>query len=528
MARLVRLLLLAAAFAAVSASPASAARILGLPETMTTAHFQIHYSGFPLTGKPVLHQDAAELASNLEQAYATFTSWGYPPPPSDGDPYIDVYVTDLSLLGALGAAFAETGASQTYGYLHIHDEAVRLPAAAAHELFHLFQFGLWSPMEPWLLEGSAEWASFRFLNFPATVDFGEPAPTELVKTLGSPDMSLSCTGSACGVDQYERGGYSRWHFYQYLTERYGNGAVKGVFDKGKELNDPAIPATDLLSQSLMGNGSTLSDTFVDWTVANLSGNYQAAGLKGVQPPTTSTTPTGTVTGALPVQTVAVNHLAAAYLAFTRGTVGGTGPCYAATLNLTVSFPSGLGARPFFRWSGPDSPAIPLSLGGSTATLSLPWDTCTWDARGLLVLQNPSTSVDAALFTVSGSLTVDKNQLATATPPPKGTYEGPTVPAPDAEAAPTIALYGPETLRVSKKKRLLRLVVFSSGGGQLEANVAGSALGLRTLRAGNNDLRFTLPKSLARTLASTRLLRVTSIGASGARGASLTRRLLVTK
>jgi hypothetical protein len=341
-------------------------------------------------------------------------------------------------------------------------------------------------------------------------------------------MSLSCSGDACGLDQYERGGYSRWHFYQYLTERHGNGVVKAIFDKGKELNDPAMPATDLLSQTLMSQGSTLADTFVDWTVVNLSGSYQAAGLKGIEPTTTSTTPTGNVTGPLPTQTVAVNHLAARYLAFTRGALGSTGPCYAATLNLSVSFPSGLGARPFFRWSTPDSPAIPLSVSGSTATLSLPWDTCTWDERGLLVLQNPSTSVDAALFDVSGSLTVDKSRLATSTPPPKGTYEGPTVPALAAEVAPTIAVYGPETLRVSKKKRLLRLVVFSSGSGQLEANVGGSALGLRTLRAGNNDLRFTLPKSLARTLASRRILRVTSLAGSGERGASLTRRLLVTK
>ncbi len=134
----------------------------------------------------------------------------------------------------------------------------------------------------------------------------------------------------------------------------------------------------------------------------------------------------------------------------------------------------------------------------------------------------------ALCRVWGPITLDKSRLATATPPPTGSYEGPTVPSPDAEAAPSIALYGPETLRVSKKKRLLRLVVFSSGSGQLEANVAGSALGLRTLRAGNNDLRFTLPKSLARTLASTRVLRVTSVGVSGARGASVTRKLLVTK
>ena len=532
MVRLVRLLLVAAAFAAVSASPASAARVLGLPETMTTAHFQVHYSGFPLTGKPVLHQDAATLASNLEQAYSTFTSWGYPAPPSDGDPYIDVYVTDLSLLGALGLAFPETTSNQTHGYLHIHDEALYDRATAAHELFHLFQFGLWAPMEPWLLEGSAEWAGFRFLGFPSSLDLGGPAPVELVKTLGAPDMSLSCTGAACGLDEYERGGYSRWHFYEYLTERYGNVGVKAIFDKGKELDNASMPATDLLSQSLMSRGSTLADTFVDWTVANMSGSYTAPGLKGMQPTVTSSTPTGTASGALPVQTVVVNHLAARYLAFTRGADGTTGPCYAATLNLSVSFPSGLGARPFFRWSAADSLAIPFAVSGSTASLSLPWDTCSWSERGLLLLQNPTTGVDAAMFSVSGSLVVDKTKLATSTSPPKGPYTGPTVPAPDADAAPTFALYGPETLRVSKTKRLLRLVVFSSGSGELEAVVAGNALGKRTLRAGNNDLRFTLPRSLARTLASaraaTRTLQVTSLASSGTRGATVTRKLLLTK
>lgn len=529
MARLLCLLLLASAFAAVSASPASATRLVGLPETMTTAHFQVHYSGFPLTGKPVLHQDAAELAANLERAYAAFLGWGYPAPPSDGDAHIDVYVTDLSLAGALGFAFADTSASQTSGYIHVHDQAVRDAATAAHELFHVFQLGIWAPMDPWLMEGSAEWAGFRFLGFPATVDLGGPAPVALSKTLAAPDMSLSCTGDACGLDEYERGGYSRWHFYQYLTERRGAEAVERIFEKGLELNDPALPATDLLAQSLLSNGSSLSDTFVDWTVANLSGAYEGApGLKGVEPTTTSSTATGTASGPLPAQTIPVNHLAARYLAFTRGSAASTGPCYAATLNLTVSLPSGIGARPFFRWSAPGSPAIPLAISGSSASLSLPWDTCTWDERGLLVLQNPSTTVDAALFTVGGSLTVDKTRLATSTPPPSGAYSGPTVPAPDAEAAPTIALYGPETLRVSKKKRLLRLVVFSSGGGMLEANVGGARLGVRPLRAGNNDLRFTLPKSLARSLASTRLLRVTSVAASGARGDSLTRRLLVTK
>lgn len=105
---------------------------------------------------------------------------------------------------------------------------------------------------------------------------------------------------------------------------------------------------------------------------------------------------------------------------------------------------------------------------------------------------------------------------------------PTVPAPDADAAPTIALCGPETVRVSRKRRALRLVVFSSGAGRLEVEAGGTRLGLGDLRAGGNELRFTLPKNLLRALAANGRLRVTSISSGGARGATVTRKLVLTK
>jgi hypothetical protein len=242
---------------------------------------------------------------------------------------------------------------------------------------------------------------------------------------------------------------------------------------------------------------------------------------------------------LPAQKVAVNHLAARYLAFTRGS-GSAGPCYEATLSLNVSWPTGLGARPYFLWTETTAPppaddapaplpvATPLAVSGNAATLSVPWSTCSSGDAGVLSLPNPSTTVDAAELTVTASMTVDKTRLATSTPPPAGSYTGPTVPAPDAEPAPAIALYGPETLRVSKRKRVVRLVVFSSGQGELEAQLGTTALGKRSLRAGNNDLRFTLPRGFARTLAARNVLTVTSLSSSGSRGATVSRKLVFTK
>lgn len=529
MLRLARLCALTALLAALWAQSASAARILGLPETLTTPHFQIHYTGDPLGTGPILHQQAGDLAGNLERAYSTIVSdWGYPAPLSDGDGLIDVYVTDLTGLQVAGLAFRETGAAQTWGYIHINSGATEVPSVAMHELFHLVQFGIWAFMDPYVLEASAEWAAFRFVGFPLAVDFGGTDPVPLLETLGLPDMSLTCNGDACGSTDYEAMGYSRWHFFEYLSERFGGSVVNDLFQRGKTVNDPGVLAGDLLTQMLAAKGATLADVFHDWTVANMTGTYTATGLKGIKPPAYSTTLTGSSSGTLATQKIPVNHLAARYVAFKRGTGTSDGPCYAATLNVTVTVPSGLGARPVFNWTAAGSPAIPLALSGTTASLSVPWDTCSWGDVGLVSLPNPSTTVDAALFSVAGSIMVDKKTLATSTPPPAGTYTGPTVPSLTGEEPPSIAVYGPETLRVSKKRRVVRLVVFSSGTGKLDARLGGLSLGTRVLRTGNNDLRFTLPKSVTRSLAATTRLTFTSVSTNGARGATVTRKLVLTK
>jgi hypothetical protein len=528
---IVRLCLLVSALSAIWASPAHATRVLGMPETLTSQHFQIHYAGQVLPpGVSVIHQDAADLAGNLEQAYSTMVGdWGYPAPLDDGDGKIDVFVVDTSGLNYLGLAWADNpSAGQSSGYLYIDDNSVHDLHVAAHELFHLVQYSLWVPMEPSVLEASAEWAAFRVLGFPLTVDMGLEDPVPLADTVGAPDMSLTCSGSACGLTGYENNGYSRWSFYEYLTERYGGNAVFDLFQKGKTLNDPSLTGSDLLIAALQDKGATLGDAFGDFTTMNLSGGYTAPGLKATLPAVYKLVPTGSASGGLGTQTIAVNHLAARYLAFQRGTGTSDGPCYAATLTITVSFPSGLGARPVYRWTAADSPVQPLAVNGSTASITVPWDTCSWSDVGMLSLPNPSATVDAAVFKVSASLTVDKTTFVTSKPPPAGTYTGPTIQAPEGEEAPSISVYGPETLRVSRKKRVVRLVVFSSGMGSLEADLGGLALGSRTLRTGNNDLRFTLPKNVLRTLAARGSLTLTSVSPNGARGATVTRKLLLTK
>jgi hypothetical protein len=527
MLRILRLALLAGALSAFSAAPASAERV-AMPETITTAHFKVHFDGAAPNG--IVHQQAGDLAANLERAYEVFTGWwGYPAPRDDGDGKVDVYVQPMAGTGALGLAFADSAATQSAGHIWISSDATEMADTAAHELFHLIQFGIWAPAEPWLLEATAEWAAFRFLDFPSTLLDVGGEEYSLQKTLGLPDMSLSCSGEACGLDDYERGGYSRWHFFQWATERYGPAFVKDVFDTGARLNDPGLRGVDLLIEALAANGSTLVDAFNEWTVANLTGDYDARGLVGVRAKPYATVLTGAKTAILPTQRVAVNHLAARYLSFQRGDASSAGPCYAATLTIDVTLPFGLGARPHFAWSAPGSEPVPLVDNGGFATISVPWDTCTWEAHeGLLSLPNPAWNVDGAVFTVDASITVDTSTITTATAPPAGPYTGPSVPAPTSDEPPSIALYGPEVLRVSASKRVLRLVVFSSGVGKLAAKLGTVGLGTRRLRTGNNDLRFTIPKRMLRTLAARRSLTITSLSLSGDVGATVKRRVTLSR
>lgn len=530
MARFLRFALLAAAVAAIAAPSAGAVRLV-LPESLTTAHFQVHFTGDPaLPGTPVTRQQIGELAANLERAYTAFTAdWGFPAPVDDGDGRIDVYVDDLDPVLALGLAFPDTATNQTSGYIHIDDDATELADLAAHELFHVFQYGIWAPGESWLMEATAEWAGFRMLGFPNVFKdrFGEDVA--ITDVLGMPDMSVDCDGDGCGLTEYEDGGYSRWHFFLFVQERFGSDVVEDVFARAKAANDPTIADVTFLDAALQARGTSLGGAFSDWHVANMTGDYTAAGLRGITPPMYSTTLTGTASATVPPQKVTVNHLAARYLAFERGDGTGDETCFAATLNLSVTLPAGVSSRPHFRWTGSEAKPTPLAVSGSTATLSVPWDTCTWtSARGILSLPNASMTTDAAVFTVNASIVVDPLTITLPSGPKPGSYTGPTIPAPTTEEPPSIAVYGPELLRVSRKTRVLRLVVFSSDTGRLRARLGTRLLGTRALRTGNNDLRFKLPLNVLRSLAARGTLTLTSLSASGTTGATVTRRVTLTR
>jgi hypothetical protein len=529
--RILPVLALLGAVAAFSAAPAAAARpasgpLSVYPETLSTDHFQVHYTGelaSPANPDRILQSAAGDLAANAERAYSLFVAtWGFPAPKNDGDGKVDIWVQEQDAGKPLVGIFGESPTPPETVWASIDPTKAQDPHLAAFIVMTAIEAGLWWPADDWLLSASSEWASFAAAGYDE-VD-GSTAPS---------DISLDCNGDSCGDLSYDIAGDSRWPFFQYLSERFGNDIVKQTFAKGAALNDFTKTGRDLLQATLVDQGTTLGNVFNEWTAAHVAGAYAVEGLKGKRPATHATIALGLFTATYPAQKINVNHLAARYVKLTRNT-SNTGQCYAATVNVTVALPPGSTARPSISSTSLGSTALPLTVDGATASAAVPWDTCAAGGDAYLALPNPSLTADGQTFTVAASLAVGNVSMTAPSTPPPSLYTGAAVAAPTAELAPSILVHGAETIRVPAATRLVRLVVFASGAGQLRAAVGDTVIGTVTLRAGNNDVRLVLPatlKAFRRTAglrAADTTLSLTSLAADGTAGATVARKLVVTE
>ena len=265
---------------------------------------------------------------------------------------------------------------------------------------------------------------------------------------------------------------------------------------------------------------------------NLVGGYDVPGLAGRPPITERTVSTGVTTGALPVQKVPVNHLAARYLKLQRG-ASAAAVCHAATLSLTVGLPAGINAKPSFFSRSLGAVAVPLSVNGNTATLAVPGHVLR-RLRRLPVAAEPESQRGRARLRRQRFTQRRHHEARHTAGPAEPLWTGPTVAGPSGEVAPSILVFGAQIVRVPTATRAVRLIVFSSGPGKLQAALGSSPLRTFALRAGNNDVRFRLPASAVKALRKTAsaraasVLRLTSFSTDGAKGATVTRKLTVTR
>jgi len=489
--------------------------------TLSSAHFVVHYwRDGSCPSAAITQEHAGEVLGMAERAYAFYTAMGYTAPAGT-----DISVDDFTIgCFAFGIPPGATPAPLDRWDAILGSE-LHLSAATglgyhviAHEVFHLFEeTAAPSGLDPWLEEGLAEWAAVR-----ADAAVGG---LEL-----SPDRTMDCVGAECGDSEFDKNGYPGWMLFEYLAESSGDAKVKSVLDAAAA--NPGWTGTQALSSVVQP--TTLGKFFENYTTARLTGNFTSLVLAGVLPQTQGSIVVGSSSGAISPVTLAVNHLAVRFVDLSHGLDTDSGPCFSATLALKVALPAGVASTPYYSANVKGSIAQPFAVSGTTASLTVPWNTCGGSPRAYVSLPNETNDVvppalDGREFTLSGTVTVDKTKPAAASEAPAGVkVTGPVIQAPTTDPAPVLTLHAPELIRVALKTRLLRFVVFSSGDGTLKATLGSSWLGSAGLHAGNNDVRYVLPtqllKSLRKTNTPANVLTLSSYSPGGTQGASVTRRV----
>jgi hypothetical protein len=496
-------------------------------QTLSNDNFTLHFSGNDrdtTCAASITLQRAGEILGMLDRARSFYAAMGWPTPTPDTDAHVHVSMDDFAAgciaYGAVPAgvpsplerwdAFIEPIAVPGADNIHLDASPAPTYPIIAHEVFHLVEDAMAPGEDQWLQEATAEWAAVR-ANKAAGGD-------EM-----NPDRSLDCVGSSCGDTEYDKNGYPGWMLIEYLAERYNDAKVKALWDQAAA--NPGTPGTTDLAAVL---DVSLATFYNDFANARLTGNFTFAALKGALPETYGGFVVPTSDSSSDDLNVAVNHLAARYVYFKHAT--NDGACFEATLSINVTIPAGVESHPAY-WAGTaGAGAQALTVSGSSASLTVPWNTCGASPDAYLSLPNDSLNLDGREFVVKASVTVDTSKPASPTAPPPGAHViGSVVAAPTTDPAPTLKVYAPEVLRVSTKTRLLRFVVFSSGDGKLQATLGATGLGSAALRSGNNDVRFVLPTQLfksLRTKSVSNVLSLTSRSPSGAKGATFTRKVVV--
>ena len=492
--------------------------------TLSNANFTVHYNGDDTNtncGDFITEERAGDILGMLDRARTFYAGMGWPVPAPGVNVSIDGFAADGTcapygngLPFGVSTPLDRWNAFVEGGNIHLNVQTGLTYHIIAHELFHLIEDGIAPGADQWLQEGTAEWAAVR-----ASKAAGGDEK--------NPDRTLDCVGSRCGDTEFDKNGYPGWMLFEYLAERYKNdGKVKDVWTY--EQNNPGASGITAFSSVL---DTSLAAFFNDYTTARMTGDFTLPSLSGTRPEVYAAIPVGTTSGDLPDTPVALNHLAVRYVTLLHG-ADPTQPCFAATLTLNVDIPAAVVSTPTYYANTVGAVPQSLTVSGSTASISVPWNTCAGSPSAYLSLPNGSLGMDGREFTVKGNVSVDLGTPAAPTSPPPGVHViGTPVPAPTSDPAPTLNVYAPEVIKVSSKTRLLRFVVFSSGDGELGAVLGSVALGSASLRGGNNDVRFVLPTRLfqsLRTKSVSNLLQLTSMSPAGTKGATFTRHVIVQK
>ena len=225
----------------------------------------------------------------------------------------------------------------------------------------------------WLHEGLAEWAAVRAENAIGGLE-------------QNPGRTMDCVGSVCGDTEFDQNGYPGG--CSSSTSPNVSATARSSPSSTHPPPPPPSTGTQALSAVVQPLGTTLGKFFEDYTTARMTGNFTSELLAGVLPQTQGSIVVGSKSGAISPVTLAVNHLAVRYVDLAHGADTDTGPLL---LGLTraqgrVASRRRLDALLLRKHEGRDRPAVP-QLAGSSATLTVPWNTCAASPHAYVSLPN---------------------------------------------------------------------------------------------------------------------------------------------
>ena len=305
---------------ALAATPPLPVCAAAAPNELVTQHFNIWYDSDQGQSDYITETKAGDVGGFAEHAYATFAAMGFPTPVVGVSGRIDIEVVDLS-------GWHRTSVVCTNGQFIIDSKSIdtsdQLMFAIGAGVFSQIEYKQFVPAtsDLWLTGAAAQWASALALGYPAVS----------AADLGPPDMSLDCWDPNYTIDysevlgragrRYENLSLSRWPFFEYLAERFGNLFIDEV------LADVGICRL-VLPGDRERPGRARDDVPRRLQRLDEDGPVRRVHRDAVQnqvPPSYVAVSTGTVAGTVANKLrVTVDHLATRYVEFDRGDGTGAG------------------------------------------------------------------------------------------------------------------------------------------------------------------------------------------------------------
>ena len=283
-------------------------------------HYALHGDDAPRRMRWV-HRTLRVMASVWDFEIDQF---GMRRPPSDGtrggDGRFDVYLADLGNRGLFGYCTPEARVPHerfsASGYCVLDNDfspsqygapaRSSLKVTAAHEFFHAIQFGYDFREDPWLLESTATWMEDQYAD-------GSNDNRRYLKygSVRRPGVSLDTFSNT----RYTQ--YGNWAFWEYLSERYGRGIVRDVWQRADARGDAADDYSVQALRQVLAHRGGLAQTLASYAAANLdpARHYE----EGTHWPGARLAGTLRLAGtARVVRTLQVDHLAAENLRIVPG------------------------------------------------------------------------------------------------------------------------------------------------------------------------------------------------------------------